>query len=162
MAGRYMGWVESYGWYDVSEIFKDQYGSLGYLLTCLETTEGEPWVKLLTPATDAVVEAGASTPIEVEINAASARLEKNNKAMLVIKSNDPNQPVVNFPIILDKNGKPVIGAPESVVYAKEGEDTNVAITITEPDNDDLTITFNDPRGKCRSIFDRSRQRHGSG
>ena len=148
VAGRYMGWVESYGWYDVSEIFKDQYGSLGYLLTCLETTQGEPWVKLLTPATDAVVEAGASTPIEVEINAASARLEKNNKAMLVIKSNDPNQPVVNFPIILDKNGKPVIGAPESVVYAKEGEDTNVAITITEPDNDDLTITFNDPRGNA--------------
>ena len=146
--GRYMGWVESYGWFDVAEIFKDQYGSLGYMLTCLETTQGEPWVKLLTPATDAVVEAGASTEVKVEINAISARLEKNNKAMLVIKSNDPQQPVVNFPIVLDKNGKPVIAEPEGIVYAKEGEETNVAITITEPDNDDLTIAFNDPRGNA--------------
>ncbi len=146
--GRYMGWVENYGWFDVAELFKDNYGSLGYIMTCLETTQGEPWVKLLTPATDAVVEEGESTTIKVEINAATARLEKNNKAMLVIKSNDPNSPLVNFPIILDKNGKPVIGAPESIVYAKEGEDTKVAITITEPDNDDLTITFNDPRGNA--------------
>ena len=68
--------------------------------------------------------------------------------MLVIKSNDPQQPVVNFPIVLDKNGKPVIAEPEGIVYAKEGEETNVAITITEPDNDDLTIAFNDPRGNA--------------
>ena len=148
VSGRYMGWVESYGWFDVAEIFKDTYGSLGYLLTCLETSQGEPWVKLLTPASDAVVEAGESTELKVEINAASARLEKNNKAMLVIKSNDPNQPVVNFPIVLDKNGKPVITEPNGTVYAKEGEDTNVAITITEPDNDDITIAFNDPRGNA--------------
>ncbi|MGN1264251.1 MAG: hypothetical protein ACI4UL_00365, partial [Muribaculaceae bacterium] len=148
VSGRYMGWVESYGWFDVAEIFKDTYGSLGYLLTCLETSQGEPWVKLLTPASDAVVEAGESTELKVEINAASARLEKNNKAMLVIKSNDPNQPIVNFPIVLDKNGKPVITEPNGTVYAKEGEDTNVAITITEPDNDDITIAFNDPRGNA--------------
>ncbi|MGM9868980.1 MAG: choice-of-anchor D domain-containing protein [Sodaliphilus sp.] len=146
--GRYMGWVESAGWFDVAELFREQYGSLGFVLTCLETTEGEPWVKLLTPASNAVVEAGDTTNIEVAINAASARLEKNNKAMLVIKSNDPNQPVINFPIILDKNGTPVIATPEGIVYAKEGEDTNVAITINDPDNDDLTIAFNDPNGNA--------------
>ena len=148
VSGRYMGWTESAGWYDIAELFRDQYGSLGYVLTCLETTEGEPWVKLLTPASDAVVEVGDSTNIEVAINAATARLEKNNKAMLVIKSNDPSQPVVNFPIILDKNGKPVIATPEGTLYVKEGEDTNVTITITEPDNDDLTISFNDPNGNA--------------
>ena len=91
---------------------------------------------------------GDSTHIEVAINAAAARLEKNNKAMLVIKSNDPNQPIVNFPIILDKNSMPVITTPEGIVYAKEGEDTQVDVTITEPDGDDLTIAFSDPNGNA--------------
>ena len=148
VAGRYMGWVESMGWFDVAEIFEDQYGSLGYILSCLETTEGSPWIKLLTPAGDAELEVGSTAEIKLEINAAAARLEKNNKAVIVVKGNDPALPLFNLPVILDKNGAPVIEAPANTVYAKEGTTTNVVITVTEPDNDDLTIAFNDARGNA--------------
>lgn len=148
VSGRYMGWTEAYGWFDVAELFKDQQGSLGYILSCLETTEGSPWVKLLTPAGDATLEVGSTAEIKVEINAAAARLEKNNKAMIIIKGNDPMMPLYNLPVVLDKNGAPVIEGPASTVYAKEGSVTNVEITVTEPDNDDLTIAFNDARGNA--------------
>ncbi|MDE6612026.1 MAG: T9SS type A sorting domain-containing protein, partial [Muribaculaceae bacterium] len=143
--GRYMAWVESYGWYDAAQLFQDQYGSLGYPMSCLETVEGKPWIKLLS-AGEGTVETGTTADIKVEINAAAARLEKNNKAMLVIKTNDPAMLKVNFPVYLDKNGAPVIDAPEGVVYAKEGEVTSVTVTVTDPDGDDFTITFADPSG----------------
>lgn len=146
--GRYMGWTESYGWFDVSEIFEEQYGSLGYIMSCLETAEGQAWIRLLTPAGESTLEVGDNAEIKVEINAGAARLEKNNKAMVVIKSNDPMQPVFNLPIVLDKNGAPVIATPGNTVYAKEGTTTDVEITVTDPDNDDLTIEFNDPRGNA--------------
>lgn len=148
VSGRYMGWTEGFGWFDVAEIFEDQYGSLGYIMSCLETSEGSPWVKLLTPADETSLEVGDNAEIKVEINAAAARMEKNNKAMIIIKSNDPMQPVVNFPVVLDKNGAPVVDVPANVVYAKEGETTDVEIVVTEPDSDDLTIAFNDARGNA--------------
>ncbi len=143
--GRYMGWVESYGWYDVAQLFQDNYGTLGYPMSCLETVEGKPWITLLT-AGEGSVEVGATEQIKVEINAAAARMEKNNKAVLIIKSNDPAMPTVNFPVYLDKNGAPVIDAPEGVVYAKEGVVTEVSITVTEPDADNFSVTFADPSG----------------
>ncbi|MDE6333434.1 MAG: T9SS type A sorting domain-containing protein, partial [Muribaculaceae bacterium] len=144
--GRYMGWTESIGWFDVAALFEEQYGSLGYILTCLETSEGSPWIKLLTPEGEAVLETGASTDIKLEINTAAARLEKNNKAMIVIKGNDPSMPLFNLPVVLDKNGAPVIETPAGTVYAKEGTVTNVPVIISDPDSDDFTVAFNDARG----------------
>ena len=146
VAGRNWGWTQAYGWFDVSELFNDQYGSLGYILTCLETEKGEPWVKLLTAETEGNVAVGETKEVKIAVNAAAARLEKQNMAMLVIKTNDPQQPLINFPIVLDKNGKPVITAPESTVYAKEGETTNVEVTVYDPDFETFTVSFADESG----------------
>lgn len=140
--GRYQAWVEDYGWYDIGVLFKDSYGSMGYIMSCLETTEGQPWVRLLSP-NNGTVEVEDMTEVQIELNPATARLEKNNKAMLVIKSNDPMQPVINFPITLDCNGKPVISAPTSVVAAKEGTTTTVQVVVADPDNDEMTIVLTD-------------------
>lgn len=149
VTGRYLAWTQEAGWYDVGELFNDQYGSLGYIMTCLETVEGQPWIKLLDTATEGTVEAGSSTDVKFAINAAAARLEKDNKAVLVIKGNDPNAPLINFPIVLDKNGTPVIVAPEGIVYTKEGTKTTVDVTVTEPDGDNFTIEFADASGNAR-------------
>lgn len=142
--GRYQGWIESYGWFDVGVLFNDNYGSLGYIMACLETKKGQPWVRLLS-ADNGVIEAEGSAEFEVEVNPAAAPMEKNNKAMLVIKSNDPNQSVVNFPIYLNCNGRPVINVPTSTIAAAEGQSTNVAITVSDPDGDDLTISVSDSK-----------------
>lgn len=142
--GRYQGWVESYGWFDLGVLFQDTYGSIGNIMSCLETVEGQPWVRLLSPASG-TVEVEEIKEIQIELNAAAARLEKNNQAMLVIKSNDPMQPVINFPIILDCNGKPVIDAPTSTIATKEGSTTTVQVVVADPDGDDVIVSLTDAR-----------------
>ncbi len=146
--GRYLGWDEQNGWYDVAASFKDTYGSLGFICTCLETVEGQPWIRLLTPE-EGVVTVGETADIKVAVNAASTRLEKGNKAMLVVKSNDPAMPLVNIPVVFDRNGTPVIEVPSSTVYTKEGELTEIEISVTEPDGDSFTIAHTDGAGYSR-------------
>lgn len=145
-SGRYMGWTEESGWFDIAELLQDQVGSVGYILTCLETQAGEPWIKLLNADTEGTVEVGSLDEIKVQVNAAAARKEKDNRAVIVIKSNDPNQPLVNYPVVLDLNGKPVIDAPASRIYAREGEITTVSIPVTEPDGDTMLINIADESG----------------
>ncbi|MDE6154147.1 MAG: S8 family serine peptidase [Muribaculaceae bacterium] len=143
---RYLGWTEGYGWYDVAAVFEDQYGSLGYIMTCIETVKGETWVKLLNPESEGSIEPGEKVDFNIRLSAASARLEKDNKAMLVIKTNDPDAAVINFPITLDKNGYPIVEGAEGMIYAREGETTKVAVSVLEPDLDDYELRFADAAG----------------
>lgn len=143
---RYQGWIESYGWFDVAELFKDQYGSIGYILSCLETVEGKPWVRILNAETSGSIEVEDFAEIKIEVNAASARLEKGNKAMLVIKSNDPQNSLINFPITLDCNSKPVIDAPTSKISTKENEAVDVKFSVVDPDSDDMIVNVVDNNG----------------
>ncbi len=144
-SNRFMGYVEGYGWFDIATMFEDSYGSLGYIMTCLETVEGNAWVKLLNPESDrtGTIAPGQSLNVKFRLKAADAPMDKGNKAMLVIKSNDPAQPVVNFPIILDKNSAPSITAPSSITYAKEGALTQIGFDVVDPENDDFTLRLDD-------------------
>lgn len=155
VSDRYRGWTEAAGWFDVAALFEEQYGSLGYIMTCLETVPGQPWIKLLAAGSEGTVEVGSTAEIKLAVNAAAARMEKNNKAVLVVRSNDPMNPVVNYPIVLDLNGKPVIEAPANVVFAKEGQSTVISFTVTDPDGDDLTLRLDDATGvaRVRSVRD---------
>ena len=180
ISNRYMGYVEGYGWFDVASMFKESYGSLGYIMSCIETVPGEPWVKILNETVSGTLAAPAdgedntgsddsgsddstgdggiaigplsttedatatSVELELQLNAAFAPLVKGNKAMLVIKSNDPSASVINFPIYLDVNGAPTVSAPANTVYAKEAESTSVNIIVTDEDGDDMTLLFSDP------------------
>lgn len=143
VSNRYMGYVEGYGWFDVASMFKDQYGSLGYIMTALETVPGEPWIKLLNETTSGEVAIQESVDINLAINAASAPLEKGNKAMLVIKSNDPQQPIINLPIYLDLNGKPVITSEAGTILAAEGTTTQATINILDVEGDNFTFSMVD-------------------
>ena len=145
VSNRYMGYVEGYGWFDIATMFKDQIGSAGYIMSCLETAPGAAWVKMLNPDSDKVgtIAPGESLNVKFQLSEADAPLDKNNKAVLVIKSNDPAQKVINFPIYLDKNAAPVITIPEEIIYAKEGETTLVELTVSEPENESYVLRLND-------------------
>ena len=156
VANRYMGWMESVGWFDAADVLQANYGSLGYIMTCLETVEGEPWVKLLDASgaeveygktVEGAVEVGQTAAVTIAVNAASARMDKGNRAVLVIKTNDPQQPVFNLPITLDKNGAPVIDAPQTLIHASEGQTTTVTLTVSDADAaDTLTLGVDDGTG----------------
>lgn len=141
-----MAWTEEAGWFDIAEVLQDQIGSSGYVLSCLETVAGQPWIKLLTAEGEGEIEVGATAEIKVQVNAAAARMERGNRAVIIIKSNDPAQPLVNYPVTLDLNGKPVINLPAGKVYAREGETATVQIAVGDPDGDDMTITVADAAG----------------
>lgn len=145
VSNRYMGYVEGYGWFDIATMFENQIGSAGYIMSCLETAPGAAWVKMLNADSDkaGTIAPGESLNVKFQLSEADAPLDKNNKAVLVIKSNDPAQPIVNFPIYLDKNAAPVITTPEGIIYAKEGETTLVEITVSEPELENYIVRLND-------------------
>lgn len=145
----YMSYVEGYGWFDIASMFKDSYGAIGHISTALETVPGEPWVKLLNDVTSGEVAVEESIDLNFAINAAAAPLDKGNKAMLVIKSNDPQQPVINFPIYLDKNAAPVITVPTENILANEGATTAFVVSVTDLESDDYTINIYDSGNMSR-------------
>lgn len=141
-SGRYMGWTDEDGWFDVASVFSDTYGSLGYIMACLETQEGQPWVTV-DGAKDGEVKPGSAGQVKLRFTPETAPLDRGNMMMLVIKTNSPDQPIVNIPVYLDKNGAPVIGTPESTVYAKEGMTTELSFTVTELDGEDFSVEISD-------------------
>ena len=144
-SNRFMGFVDGYGWFDLATMFEEQYGSLGYIMTCLETKEGNAWVKMLNPESDktGVINPGESLNVKFRLSATDAPMDKDNRAMLVIKSNDPAQPIVNFPIVLDKNSAPQITVPSSITLVKEGALNKIEFSVVEPEGDDFTLRLDD-------------------
>lgn len=141
---RYMGFVAG-EWADVAAAFENNYGPIGYLLTCIERKPGTPWVKLLSEKVGEIAP-GESATVKVSVNALTAPLDRNNKAVLTIKSNDPEQSLINYPIILDKNVGPTITAPTSTIYVKEDKQAVINIGIVDEENDSFTVKVEDELG----------------
>ena len=152
VSNRYMGWVEGYGWFDVASMFKEDLGSCGYIMSCLETVEGAGWVKILNPDNEksGILKPGKSLNVKFEFNATNTPIDKNNKAMLIIKSDDPSKKIINIPIQLDLNSAPVINVPSQYILAQEGSLTTVNATVIDTENDNFTIRIDDS-GNMSSI-----------
>lgn len=145
---RYMAHLKSLGgWVDIENLYDNaySYGAFGYFMTCVEHEKGEPWIKLLNEQKEGVLEANASLPINFQINAKSAYFAKNNKATLVVKSNDPENATVNYHIYLDRNAAPAIEVPEGIVAANQGENTNVELNVSEPEDEAFSVSFEDSK-----------------
>ncbi len=146
---RYMCNLESLGgWVDIENLYDQYYayGAFGYFMTCLETEKGQPWVKLLNADKEGDIAVGEDLAVNFGIDAKQTYFTKGNKATLVIHSDDPTQKVVNYHIYLDKNGAPAITAPTSVVAASQGENTQVAVSVSEPEDEAFTLSFADAKG----------------
>ena len=145
---RYMAHLKSLGgWVDIEALYDNaySYGAFGYFMTCIEHEKGEPWIKLLNEQKEGVLEANASLPINFQINAKSAYFAKNNKATLVVKSNDPATPTVNYHIYLDRNAAPEIEVPEGIVAANQGESTKIAFNVADAENEAFSVSFEDSK-----------------
>lgn len=146
---RYMAHLKSLGgWVDIEALYDNaySYGAFGYFMTCIEKEKGEPWIKLLNEKKEGEIAPGGSLPVEFEVNAKSAYFSKNNKATLVVKSNDPNNKLYNYHIYLDKNAAPVITAPEGETTVPEASKAMVPVTVADAEGEAFTVSLNDADG----------------
>ena len=146
---RYMAHLKSLGgWVDIETLYDDaySYGAFGYFMTCIEKEKGEPWIKLLNEKKDGEIAPSESLPVQFEVNAKSAYFAKNNKATLVVKSNDPMNKLCNYHIYLDKNAAPVITAPEGETTVPEASKAMVPVTVADAEGEAFTVSLNDADG----------------
>ena len=146
---RYMAHLKSLGgWVDIETLYDNaySYGAFGYFMTCIEKEKGEPWIKLLNEKKDGEIAPGKAIPVQLEVNAKSAYFAKNNKATLVVKSNDPMNKLYNYHIYLDKNAAPVITAPEGETTVPEASKAMVPVTVADAEGEAFTVSLNDADG----------------
>ncbi len=139
--GRFMAWFKDDGWTDLGVGLEQTYGSLGYCMTCVEEVPGQPWITLdSSSVTEGTIAVGESVDVTVNVNAASSRFDDNNVAMLVIKSNDPTQKVVNYPIYMTKNAAPEITVPTGTFTVAEGETAQLSVEVSDAEGDEFSVT----------------------
>lgn len=146
---RYMAHLKSLGgWVDIEALYDNaySYGAFGYFMTCIEKEKGEPWIKLLNEKKEGEIAPGEALPVQFEVNAKSAYFSKNNKATLVVKSNDPMNKLYNYHIYLDKNAAPVITAPEGETTVPEASKAVVDVTVADAEGEDFTVSLEDADG----------------
>ena len=146
---RYMAHLKSLGgWVDIEALYDNaySYGAFGYFMTCIEKEKGEPWIKLLNEKKEGEIAPGEALPVQFEVNAKSAYFAKNNKATLVVKSNDPYNKLYNYHIYLDKNAAPVITAPEGETTVPEASKAMVPVTVANAEGEAFTVSLNDADG----------------
>lgn len=146
---RYMAHLKSLGgWVDIEALYDNaySYGAFGYFMTCIEKEKGEPWIKLLNEKKEGEIAPGEAIPVQFEVNAKSAYFAKNNKATLVVKSNDPCNKLCNYHIYLDKNAAPVITAPEGETTVPEASKAIVPVTVADAEGEAFTVSLNDADG----------------
>ena len=146
---RYMAHLKSLGgWVDIETLYDNaySYGAFGYFMTCIEKEKGEPWIKLLNEKKEGEIAPGEALPVLFEVNAKSAYFSKNNKATLVVKSNDPYNKLYNYHIYLDKNAAPVITAPAGETTVPEASKAMVPVTVADAEGEAFTVSLNDADG----------------
>lgn len=146
---RYMAHLKSLGgWVDIEALYDNaySYGAFGFFMTCIEKEKGEPWIKLLNEKKEGEIAPGEALPVQFEVNAKSAYFSKNNKATLVVKSNDPNNKLYNYHIYLDKNAAPVITAPEGETTVPEASKAAVDVTVADAEGEAFTVSLEDADG----------------
>ena len=146
---RYMAHLKSLGgWVDIEALYDNaySYGAFGFFMTCIEKEKGEPWIKLLNEKKEGEIAPGEALPVLFEVNAKSAYFSKNNKATLVVKSNDPYNKLYNYHIYLDKNAAPVITAPEGETTVPEASKAMVPVTVADAEGEAFTVSLNDADG----------------
>lgn len=146
---RYMAHLKSLGgWVDIEALYDNaySYGAFGFFMTCIEKEKGEPWIKLLNEKKEGEIAPGEALPVQFEVNAKSAYFAKNNKATLVVKSNDPYNKLYNYHIYLDKNAAPVITAPEGETTVPEASKAMVPVTVADAEGEAFTVSLEDADG----------------
>lgn len=130
-------------WADVTEL-SEQYGSLGFLTLLYQQEAGSSWITLNTET--GTVAAHETEAVNFHVDASKARNENNNKAIIKIASNDPENPEVSIPVTLNKNTAPVITRIDKQISVKEEQETTARFTVVDNENDNFEVTVEDESG----------------
>lgn len=143
VTNRYWAKMPSY-WSDLMTL-EVEYGPIGFMVRCLEKTQGEPWISIQEDKQGSV-EVDGKQKLTVHVNAMQAKDVKGNRAKVVISTNDPVTPEHSFRVVLDKNGAPVITVIGENHSVKENENGYIAFTVEDAEGDDYTVTHKDEAG----------------
>ena len=145
--GRFMAYNAQVGWYDLgADMYQAYYSSFGYFMTCVEDEPGKPWIKLLDSTAEGVLEVGQEKEVKFQFDPESAYFERDNKAVLVIKTNDPENPLVNYPITLNRNAAPDITLPSGTLTVPEAQTAEMHVTVADAENEQFTVSIDDESG----------------
>ena len=146
---RYMCHLNSLGgWVDIEALYDDyySYGAFGFCMTCVETQKGESWIKLLNSDTEGEIAVGETKELQFEVNPESTYFERENKATLVVKSNDPTKKVYNYHLVYSKNSAPYITVPDGTLTVPEAGKATATVSIEEVDGEAFTVSIDDASG----------------
>lgn len=143
-AGRFMAYNAQTGWYDLGDyMYQSYYSSFGYMMTCVEDEPGKPWIKLLDSQTEGTLEVGQSREVNFEVDPESSYFERDNKAVIVIKTNDPQNQIYNYPVTLNRNAAPTITLPEGTVTVPEGQTAEMHVTVEDAEGEIFMVNIDD-------------------
>lgn len=145
--GRFMAYNAQTGWYDLGQMmYESYYSSFGYFMTCVEDEPGKPWIKLLDGTTEGTLEVGQEKEVKFQLDPESAYFERNNKAVIVIKTNDPENPLVNYPVTLNRNAAPSITLPEGTLTVPETQTAEMHVSVEDAENELFIVNIDDESG----------------
>ncbi|MDR2948020.1 MAG: S8 family serine peptidase, partial [Prevotella sp.] len=142
-AGRYL-WFADGEWYDM----QDYLSSIGadpasgcVMYAAERKLEESGWLKILTPDTG-TLQMGESTKTDIKFVASFAE-KGDQKARVVIKSNDVNASVVEIPVALHMNEAPFFNEAPSTLMIAEKETETLNINVTDKENNTFTVEITD-------------------
>lgn len=117
---------------------------MGFLTLLYQQEAGSSWITLNTET--GTVAAHETEAVNFHVDASKARNENNNKAIIKIASNDPENPEVSIPVTLNKNTAPVITRIDKQISVKEEQETTARFTVVDNENDNFEVTVEDESG----------------
>lgn len=145
--GRFMAYNAQTGWYDLGQMmYESYYSSFGYFMTCVEDEPGKPWIKLLDSTAEGVLEKDQEKEVKFQLDPSSAYFERDNKAVIVIKTNDPENPLVNYPITLNRNAAPSITLPEGTLTVPETQTAEMHVSVEDAEGELFIVNIDDESG----------------
>lgn len=145
--GRFMAYNAQTGWYDLGQMmYESYYSSFGYFMTCVEDEPGKPWIKLLDGTTEGTLEVGQEKEVKFQLDPSSAYFERDNKAVIVIKTNDPENPLVNYPVTLNRNAAPSITLPEGTLTVPETQTAEMHVAVEDAEGELFIVNIDDESG----------------
>lgn len=136
--GRYW-WFTDGAWIDMQEhlsIIGGDPGSGNVMYAAERKFEESGWLKILTPDTG-TLQIGESTKADIKLVASFAN-RGDNKASVVIKSNDVNASVVEVPVSLHMNEAPSFNDAPSTIMIAEKETSALEVNVTDKESHTFT------------------------
>jgi subtilisin family serine protease len=135
--GRYLYGNGNGSWYDIADAGAE-FAANGWMVRAMEAKyERAAWVSVLSPAIDTIQVAG-NKEIQIDFKAGYAK-PGDNRANLVIASNDPNAPKKKVLLLLRLNDAPSLATDKTAYTINENEDFSFSVFGKDVEGDEFTM-----------------------